>query len=216
MNYPVIVLPGWNNDINAIKVLYESLNKIDCKKYLFDYRYKVPEKEWFSVKGVYAPFEVMQERFYNFILNENILTDYEKVNIIGYSQGGMIALYSLGLHYDININKFVSIASPHRGAFTKYFDWFEDGSVTSQMEWDSDFLKENGEYETASKNFFTKYNKNNLLQIYSETDIVATKESTLRFKDMMEVFKISQGYRNHIYIPKNKETITKVSEFLSY
>ncbi len=83
------------------------------------------------------------------------------------------------------------------------------------MECDCDFLKEDGEYEIASKKFFIKYSKSNLLQIYSETDFVATEKSALRFKGLMEVVKISKGLRGHMALPSNKETILKVSEFLS-
>ena len=57
----------------------------------------------------------MAERFKRFLdgNNRNKLKLLDKpINIVGYSQGAMIALYAAGMH-NLKINKYVSIASPH-------------------------------------------------------------------------------------------------------
>ena len=87
--------------------------------------------------------------------------------------------------------------------------------LPKQLEWQNDFMKDNGIYETASNGFFAKFERNKLLQIYSEKDKVATPESALRFKENMEIFEVADGFKWHNALPSNNSAIKEMISFLS-
>ena len=213
MSIPVILLPGWGNTINEFYKLSKTMDNYYNRKIIFDYSYKAPEDEIDTDTGIYAPFETMRERLYQFLSDSSLLRS--PLNLVGFSEGGIIALYTSAIKNDITVNKYISIASPYHGAYNTNFYWFHDNdSVTKQLEWESDFMKDGWIYENASAAFFNIYTMNNLLQIFSNTDTVVTPQSVLRFKNKMEVFEVTSGFICHNALPRNTSVIDEVISFL--
>ena len=63
--------------------------------------------------------------------------------------------------------------------------------------------------------FLQNFEKDKLLQIYSEKDKVATPESALRFKENMEIFEVADGFKWHNALPSNNSVIKEIISFLS-
>jgi hypothetical protein len=207
-------LPGWENTVDELYVLRTTITGFFNKYYMFDYTYDVPEDQIDTDNGIYAPFEVMKDRFHQYLEDSDLLNI--KINMVGFSEGGIIALYSAGVFKDILTDKYISIASPHHGAYKPDFHWIHDNdSVTKQYEWKSDFMKDNGIYANAASNFFNGRNNNDSLQIYSPKDIVATPDSAKRFESNMDMFEVTEGFKFHNALPTNNSVIKKVVSFLN-
>lgn len=207
-----ILLPGYGNKYNYIKKLKITLEELGFNILVFDYSFRVFILDKYTEKGIYAPFEVITKRFIEFLEYNNLLK--EPLNFVGFSQGGIIVLNACGENSDIIINKYISIASPHGGAFGKYFDVPNGKTVISEFEHNSNFMKGNGIYEKNALRVLTRYSKEKFLQIFSSFDNVAELKSSLRFKDYMKTFEVRHGDITHLGLPSNFITIARIIMFL--
>ena len=186
-----IVLPGWGNF--SQRYLF---NKLKTKnKLYFEYSYcRIPGN---NKAKVFANFQTMAGRFKRFLdgddsHNESKLSD-KLINIVGYSQGGMIALYAAG-RYNLRISKYVSIASPHLYALKRInLGYASKNKINYQFNKKSGFLDENREYALQAHRAFKNNPNAKWLQIYSEEDIIATTST-----------------KTEEYITKRKEAIDKI------
>ena len=166
-----IVLPGWGNFPQ-----YHLFNSLDTKnKLYFEYFHCKILKN--NSPMILANFQTMAERFKTFLDgdNRNKLKLLDKpINIVGYSQGGIIALYAAGMH-DFKISKYVSIASPHFYALKRgNLSYISKNKVSYQFNKKSGFMDENGKYVQEAHKAFKNNPNAEWLQIYSEEDKIAT------------------------------------------
>ena len=196
---PTVLLPGWGNSVCSLNKLKEKINN-SC---VFDYTYG-------NNCNVFKNFDEMNEVFDKFISNE--INPDDELNIIGYSQGGIIAIYYFGIH-ETRINKYVSIASPHCGAFgEKWNSWGNTGGVTYDFTWNSDFMTR--KYPEASEKFFKlNHKKENILQIWSDEDKIAIPESSKRFVDMNLMSDCEIEYQRKSTL--DQETSENIDRFFS-
>ncbi len=116
-NISTVLIGGWADIEDCVTGLKEAIiEKIGPVLY---FRYSYAQKE--TQGKIFETMEVLAERFYEYLKDNELLIGKKQFNIIGYSQGGMIALYSMGLYPKIckRINRFVSIAAPHGGALVE-------------------------------------------------------------------------------------------------
>jgi len=225
-----IVLPGWSENTKVITPLIRIIEKKsqelgdNYQVIRFPFSYGKKKKEL----GKFAKMSIMRKRFYSFVSDKGFLNDDTIINIVGYSQGGMIPIYAAGQYSKLRnrINKYISIASPHDGA-----DLFclahatvlivpglslaimSVGSTKELTGHDGHkFLLK--KYPEAAGKFFNAFKdrKEDLLQIYSGTDLVAQEKSSTRFLDHMTPYRIDRV--SHMKIPQCDETINRALEFL--
>jgi len=218
-----IVLPGWGNF--SQHYLFYSL-KTKNKLYFEYYR-----ESGDNSSIIFANFQTMAKRFKRFLKKNELLG--KPINIVGYSQGGMIALYAAGdtdtgtdtdtdTDTEIKINKYVSIASPHSYAFRGGCTWLKGNLVHSQLlNKENGFLDENGEYALQVHKAFKNNPNAKWLQIYSEKDLCARSDitSSTRFigndsKKPMKGYKVKNGALCHLLLPVNIHVIRKINNFL--
>jgi pimeloyl-ACP methyl ester carboxylesterase len=125
----VTIFLGGFADID--RYIHDLVNRLEknSPNAVFHFRYEFGKKQ-FQLKTI-ASMDDLAERLYTF-LNKKffIKKPNQRINIVGYSQGGMLALYTLGKYPDIRkqLNKFVSIAAPHGGALIEQFRYLIDGA----------------------------------------------------------------------------------------
>jgi len=194
--------------------------------------------------GRFANMQTLAERFYDYLKVQNYLEPLHSssLNLIGYSQGGMIGLFAAGMYPEIRtrINKIVTIASPHGGIFEKSVrqsiiigynvikPWLNSnffGKITTAvMDFALEsmdllnFLDHNGLflerlYPTTVNQVFQDIPKEHIMQIYSSKDYIARPESCGRFHEHM----IMQSVENHDHqeIIQNDAVIQEIVKFLS-
>ncbi len=204
--------------------------------YRFPFNYAVNDTWW----NKFSRFDEVRNRFTRFLTDKGLLNGDIMIDLVGYSQGGMIALYSAGRNKIIRdrIRKYVSIASPHGGAqmlnALAYIPVvraialpFLHRKVTAQLTANNPtFLTSS--YPNSAKKVFEEIPAGNMLQIWSPHDHVATSESSTRFVSGMHFYDIAFNGRNfknkmqscefnnirlHTEIPKKSEVIRKVIDF---
>jgi hypothetical protein len=148
----------------------------------------------------------------------------ENADVIGYSEGGLIALTCAG-KYNLTFNSFIGISNPFNGAF-RFDDTFNANTIvhpilwliantillgTDTMEFLDKRLVQNkyGKYMTKGIDNMLN-NKKQLYEIFGTLDIVATKSSSNFYN---EKFKFKELHEDHLSILNNYETFASIWDF---
>lgn len=115
----VVLVGGWADVETCVHDLKTAVENLQIP--LFHFRYSYNSRP-FEGKA-FETMDLLSERLYSYIMDNNLNESSYHVNYIGYSQGGMLILYTLGIYPDLcsNVNKIVSIAAPHGGALVDQF-----------------------------------------------------------------------------------------------
>ncbi len=240
----IVIVPGWGQVQKCINKLERALHeKFDQAHNVFLFPYDYGAKD--VLFGKLAQIDKLSFRLYNFIKDNGLLSPPKSLYFVGYSQGGMVVLYALGKHPELRkaLGKFVSIATPHGGAFVddvrhmifelyeRLKGWFLDRKsflgplsaaileiaekVTGLKEIsaheDTKFLKEI--YPEVCKKALVEIPKEKILEIYSESDLVAPPSSAKAFEDYMNFFQVDITL--HEKVAHDDDVIRKVIEFLN-
>ncbi len=114
-NQVVVFVGGWGD----MKVCYDDL--ISRLQSEFDNLVRFPfnfGRKFLEFKK-FTQIEVLSRRLYEFLEKKSLLEPSIELNFVGYSLGGMVIYYCLGLNPKIlqKTKKIISIATPHNGAF---------------------------------------------------------------------------------------------------
>jgi pimeloyl-ACP methyl ester carboxylesterase len=113
-NRAVLLIGGWADVGKCVENLKTTLTAQFNSVLHFRYAYAKQKFE----SGVFETMDNLAARLYAYIRDNSLLETDTQFSIIGYSQGGMLALYTLGRYPEIcsHVHKIVSIAAPHGGA----------------------------------------------------------------------------------------------------
>ncbi len=117
-----VLVGGWGDVERCVQHLKTSLEEatlIINQVYYFRYNYAKAPFEWKAFTGI----DILADRLATYILDNNLIDQKIQLNLIGYSEGGMLVLYTLGRHPQIRkrVHKIISIAAPHGGALVEQF-----------------------------------------------------------------------------------------------
>lgn len=228
-NLATVILAGWSDNYSCIADLHRDLEAVHAElnryhqtlgvfHFPFDYNKQKGEL------GTYAKFDITKQRFYDFLNDNGLLAENVTLNIVGYSQGAMIALYAAGEYEAIRnrIHKYVSIASPHNSAnFLQLLNLFnflffpipliltKAGATGELVNKPGQFLKH--KYPAAAERVFSEIPRENMLQICSGTDSVAYPVSCERFSAYMRTEKVNGG---HLGVAKQEKVRQMTLDFL--
>lgn len=234
-----ILLGGWADLEKNIEPLRNFLQTHSKSFHYFRYTYKQPLWSW----GPFAHIPELVKRFYTFLQDSQIfeLKEYP-LNIIGYSQGGMIALYAASQYPELlsKIGKMIFIATPHNGALPKDIRNsiikgynFVKGKISNSFlgaisnsiidlvveQFDlmniavDDSFFLSKQYPSAFEQIIKVIPKNRLLEIYSPDDYIAPPTSCRRFEAHMELFPVPN--LGHYSILKSPAVMEKIISFLN-
>jgi len=233
-----ILIGGWGDFDKHLTKIKEKLEH--DKRYVHHFRYGRKND---LLLGRFSSLETLAEQLFKFLQTQNYLESPNySINLIGYSQGGMIGLLATGMYPEIRsrINKIITIASPHGGILEKSLrqtiivgynfmkPWLNSnffGKITTAvMDFALEsldlvnFLDNNGLflerlYPTTVKQVFQDIPKDRIMQIYSPTDYIARPESCARFQEHMIM--LSMDNHDHQEIIQNDDVIQEVVKFLS-
>ena len=123
----------------------------------------------------------------------------EKISLIGFSMGGIVARYYLQeMDGASRVNKFFSIASPHKGSYWAYFPYPTKG--VKQLRPNSQFLKQLEASENSLKNV-------KLFSYWTPLDlsIIPSSNSYWKVAENKKFFSLS-----HISIIFNRKVISEI------
>ena len=196
------------------------------------YRFPFDYKQQFGELGAFAKFDVVRERFYQFLKDKGLLEDGVELNLVGYSQGGMIILYAAGKYRSIRerMRRYVSIASPHAGAqaigllsflqnlplVTAVTAGFPVPLVILNTAVTGELVSDRRQftsvrYPQAAGRALQEWDKADLLQICSRDDVVAYPASCRLFKSKMNFAEVGG---DHLSVPRDPQVRRLVLEFL--
>ncbi|MDG5816717.1 hypothetical protein QA601_16590 [Chitinispirillales bacterium ANBcel5] len=181
-----VVLSGWTDNrslvtplINDLKCFHKLIGEKSAGVHYFPFVYGT-DGGYFET---YAPIDEKSKRLFNFLNDRKLLHDHITLDIIGFSEGGMISLYALGRYKRIrtHLNKYVSIASPHGGAPYVLPFWNRNNCTAQLVGLDKDSKFLTTKYPDKAEKVFSEIPKERLLQIWSPHDLTANKFSSKRF-----------------------------------
>jgi hypothetical protein len=210
-----MIIPGLGNNISCVNKMYMILNSFRCNAVIFSYEYN-------NNRNVFRNFDDMKDLFNKFILDK--WDGKKKLNIIGFDEGGILPLYAFGCSHrmlDVRINKYVSLANPHRGAFTKRYRYADTESILHDLTTAGKFMTER--YKDALDHCFKKViNRKNFIQFWSAQDTVAREWSSKKLIEEYgvtdcEVVNVKNDKTNtdHYQIKNaNKRFSNEISDFI--
>ena len=137
--YPIIFVHGFGGgkyEFSAMEKFFAKRGLRSC--YYFEYAEKLGE----------ISITILAERLAKFIAEVKEKERSEKVILIGFSQGGIIAKYSAEHYANGSVDKCVTICSPHKGSLWAKFLRSEGGK---DLRKESDILKSLEKTKTSCK-----------------------------------------------------------------
>jgi pimeloyl-ACP methyl ester carboxylesterase len=118
-NQAIVLVGGWADIEKCVQDLKLALENHNFPVFYFRYKYNSKPFEGKQFESM----EILAERLKSYLLDNNLNNPSSKINFVGYSQGGMLILYTLGLYPELceNVRRIVSIAAPHGGALYDIF-----------------------------------------------------------------------------------------------
>ena len=217
--YPTILIHGIasnKNELNELETsLHEQITRDGCERKNI-YNLEIGNGK---LNSIFMNINLQCEIFYNNIINLELNTS--KINLIGISQGGLIARcyverYS---HLLYDVNSLITLGTPHMGIFGesplldlfKYLEYWKNPYEYNRYIEVNDFLVylNNEKPHNLSNIYKNNLNKvNSFVMIWSEIDIVIIPYQSAKF-EFYNILLAQHDHKLHIDVLENSTIYTK-------
>lgn len=185
----IILIHGIWDSSKTMKYLFSYLENLGYSVHMYQY---IPNDGSVS-------FDYLVEGFKNYVDDIKIKNNLNKLSIIGFSMGGIIARYYIQKYNkDGIIQKYISISSPHRGTYTSYFN---KGDGVKELRPESIFIKKINTEKPNCKS----------LSIYTPFDliIIPSNSSNIKFGENKIFFVLA-----HPLMLRSKKVFKYIHNFI--